>query len=144
MTTASTPPGGPEMADQSTSATSAPQPIDGATALRLLREVVAERPDYVYKPPQDMGVCVYVADGKPSCIVGHVLSRAGCTSDQLHSLDMIGAIDATWLDVDWLELTDEAIRILGTAQGVQDGQSEPWSRALFAAEHKAAALGVTA
>jgi hypothetical protein len=43
---------------------------------QTLLDLAAERPGYVYQTPQDVYACVYTSpDGKPSCIVGHVLDR---------------------------------------------------------------------
>jgi hypothetical protein len=43
---------------------------------RTLHEVVAERPDYVYEPPEGHRQCVYADDeGNPSCLWGHVIQR---------------------------------------------------------------------
>jgi hypothetical protein len=135
MTTASTPPGGPAVIEQN----SEPQPIDGARALQLLREVVAERPDYVYQKPGRY--CVYAVGDQPSCIVGHVLARAGFPVDQLAGVQ--GNVTVLVQDhPGWLGR--DARSILAAAQHVQDPGEETWSAALAAAELKATDLGVSA
>jgi hypothetical protein len=114
-----------------------PQPIDGPTALRLLREVVAERPNYRYRAPDDRESCVYAYDGQPSCLVGHVLHRVGFS---LALLEYLGedSIDGCAVVAD-----ETARKILGSAQGEQDG-GLPWATALQSAEYRAADLGVSA
>lgn len=52
----------------------------------IIRELVSEfGADYVYKEEEreiDDGIdCYYQQDGKPSCIVGHILDRAGVRYD---------------------------------------------------------------
>lgn len=44
-------------------------------AIELLRRAVAEKtPEYVYPPAADGETCVYVENGAPSCVVGHVVN----------------------------------------------------------------------
>ena len=120
----------------------APQPIDGATALRLLREVVAERPDYVYEEPDGDGQgCVYVWQGTLSCIVAHVLARAGWTVQQIAELDMGGSVKNLAINGFTIGSASSVV-ILDAAQSVQD-TGDTWAEALAAAEEKAAQLGVT-
>jgi hypothetical protein len=121
----------------------APQPIDGPTALRLLREVVAERPDYVYEEPDpDVGGCVYVWRGKLSCLIAHVLARAGWTVKQIAALDRVGSV-ANLAENGFTVGDAYAVAILDAAQSVQDAGYRTWAEALAAAEEKAAQLGVT-
>jgi hypothetical protein len=59
------------------------KPMDHHDAIRLLREVVAGREDYVYErvladidnDGHPAPSCLYYVDGKPSCVVGHVMNR---------------------------------------------------------------------
>lgn len=61
--------------------------LDKATTKRLLDEAVAARgEDYVYEQPI-ADWCVYTYDGKPSCIVGHVLDAAGIPLEELERGD---------------------------------------------------------
>lgn len=107
-------------------------PIDGPTALRLLKEVVAERPDYVYEKINNN--CFYVMGHKPSCVVGHVLIRAGWSPETL--------LPDNDLLVEHMDGLDETTaEILGAAQSVQDC-GRPWREALEAAESTARRLGV--
>lgn len=69
--------------------------ITGEDALRLLKEVVAERgEDFVYEPvkktdPLDPGqTCFYIKDGVPSCGVGLALSKFGVPNEVLERMDM--------------------------------------------------------
>jgi len=54
--------------------------------LRTMEEVVSEYgADYVYRTDSSVQ-CVYVADGEPSCLVGHVLHRLGVPTEALFHL----------------------------------------------------------
>lgn len=60
--------------------------IDGPKALELLQGAVDEKgPEYVY-PQGDEG-CSYVREGRPSCMIGVALSRAGVSVDVLRVMD---------------------------------------------------------
>lgn len=116
--------------------------LDGPTALRLLREVVAERPDYIYAHPSR--ACVHVYKGQPSCIAGHVLVRAGFDPATIEAkVDQYGNGAQVFADVFKGQVTENAVRILRAAQIVQDG-GQTWGDALEAAESTAAALAVSA
>lgn len=55
--------------------------------VELLNETVQEfGEDYVYSR-NDEGRCVYVQDGQPSCLVGHVLVKAGVPLERLEAAD---------------------------------------------------------
>lgn len=108
-------------------------PLDAPTALRLLREVVAERPDYRYRRDET----VYFARGKPACLVGHVLARHGLGPE-----DVSEVAEAAALVAEGLCLPD-AGAILAVAQETQD-IGAPWRRALRDAELVAAERGVSA
>ena len=119
--------------------------IDGATALRLLREVVAERPDYVYVAPNGhLSTCKYVWQEQPSCVVAHVLIRAGYGVQDIAHLDVWGSFLFAAPHVPQIHVDEAAKVILDTAQSIQDEQFEPWSTALAAAEQKAHEIGVPA
>lgn len=68
--------------------------LDTEQVVDLLREVVAEKGEgYVYPHvPNPTGVvgCRYEYEGAPSCLVGHVLHRAGWSVEALKSLDWSG------------------------------------------------------
>lgn len=69
--------------------------LDAEQVVDLLREVVAEKGEgYVYPhvPNTIGGVgCRYEYEGAPSCLVGHVLYRAGWSVEALKSLDESGS-----------------------------------------------------
>ena len=119
--------------------------LDGPTALRLLREVAAERPDYIYALEDEDGpACVHVYKGQPSCIAGHVLVRAGFDPATIEAkVDQYGNGAQVFADVFKGQVTENAVRILRAAQIVQDG-GQTWGDALEAAESTAAALAVSA
>lgn len=91
---------------------------------------------YIYYPPDGGSVCYYFYDGRPSCIVGQVLSAFGVTDDEYPE----GPIDSAVYGDLSIRLTDDAVRILREAQLVQDsavdkpGVMDPsWGAALRAA-----------
>lgn len=108
--------------------------IDARRALELMTDLVdAYGEDYVYGRansevsliPDD---CRYELDGHPSCLVGHVLHRAGVTISQLLDLDTHGTSPGEFSGMG-LDVTDEAGELLGRAQGMQD-LGVPWGRCL--------------
>jgi hypothetical protein len=105
--------------------------LTAGRALELLREVVAERPDYIYE-----GVCSYAdPDGTcPRCLVGHVLHRHGFPVADLAAMDEAEDGAACLLPaLTGGRVTPDAAGILYAAQLVQDAL-RPWSEALAAAE----------
>jgi hypothetical protein len=115
--------------------------IDEARALELLREVVAEAgEDFVYKINLDPdATCLYVKGGCPDCMIARALAKAGATIKQLESFDSLNESRDTSIDTvapraDWLQLTDEALKVFTVAQQNQD-TCETWGDALRAAEN---------
>lgn len=108
--------------------------IDARRALELMTDLVdAYGEDYVYgrassegSPVQDD--CRYEHNGVPSCLVGHVLHRAGVTISQLLDLDTRGTSPVEFSGMG-LDVTQEAGQLLGRAQGMQD-VGVPWGRCL--------------
>lgn len=55
----------------------------GQKLISLVRDIAEANPDFTYVPPlkvidaSDANGCVYVHDGKPSCLIGHALWMAG-------------------------------------------------------------------
>ena len=91
---------------------------------KVLREVVAERPDYVY--PHDY--CVYRdEDGSPSCLIGHVIQRLD--PDYFASISEQGN-GATVRGLSWTDRFSVAeVRALRAAQMIQD-TGQTWAEAL--------------
>jgi hypothetical protein len=104
--------------------------------IRTLREVVAERPDYVYERPAHMhgGLpsCLYVhyteaGEREPGCIVGQVLHRLGVP---LETLERHEGHTAAYVATDAVgSMSDDIARILDTAQYRQD-EGKTWGEAL--------------
>lgn len=107
--------------------------LDADRALELMREVVVEfGEDYVYPAggfEENLASCVYVRDGQCSCLVGHVLHRAGATLEQLQELDNAWDPEINRVEFDWLRLTEDARHALTEAQDEQD-QGHTWGDAL--------------
>jgi len=106
-------------------------------ALELLREVVAEfGEDYKYPhypaerlPDGRKLRCFYVRDDQPSCIVAHVLHRAGIPVQDLVKVEGLGPADTegTTLFGQWADLL--ARQLLREVQ-VQQDEGETWGNAL--------------
>jgi hypothetical protein len=107
--------------------------------MATLREVVAERPEFIYqKPPASEGrvpVCRYVHGDVPGCLIGHVLHRLGVSLETLSVQEGQPAQHLT----ETLGIGGDAVRwAMGAAQSVQDSGST-WSEALAGAERELAA-----
>lgn len=117
--------------------------IDYDKAIELLKRAVAEKgADYVYERPDEALSCVYVSNGAPSCIVGHVISYvAPELLDSIHIWEQ-DAFAETGSGVESLvehfgaefDMTDEALTALGIAQEAQD-MGANWGRALGKARY---------
>lgn len=107
-----------------------PERLTYEQTLALLREVIAEKgEDFVYEPFVDedgFSMCRYVDRGQPSCLVGHVLYRAGISLTEL-----VGVEDTTPTSGGpWEEWgTARAIDLLSAVQEKQDGHVA-WGEAL--------------
>lgn len=120
--------------------------ITDKTVMTTLREVVAERPDFVYKAQTTYSdddatpMCGYVHTNENGakvcgCLVGHVLNRLGVPLDTLAEYEGKGAeYVVEGLD---LNLSRQTARVLWIAQDEQD-RGKPWGEALAKAEAAAA------
>jgi hypothetical protein len=117
----------------------APINVTAEKVLETLREVVAERPDYVYEAPEGYTAATWVAGfyvhgDVPGCVVGHVLNRLGVP---LEHLALVEGRDA-YKVADWfLNITDpdgamDVEHVLSVAQSRQD-RGDSWGTALEAA-----------
>ncbi|MCT2594240.1 hypothetical protein LHJ74_30770 [Streptomyces sp. N2-109] len=110
----------------------------------ILREVVAENPDYIYRaPPVDpphvadrQMSCLYVhtdADGsnpRPGCVAGHVMYRLGIPLDTLKRWEGVDALSLMQEFTDADKYTREALDVAQTRQDA----GATWAQALHAAE----------
>lgn len=97
--------------------------LDKKTTVKLLKQSVKEKgKDYVYEG----NFCAYVAHGKPSCLVGHVLFKAGADLRGIKE-----GMGITELDTErhGVHLTARARAILTVAQVAQD-RRYTWGQAL--------------
>jgi hypothetical protein len=124
-----TDPAAANAAGPATGASASPR-VTGEVVLELLRQVVAERPDHVYRRHTDGIACRYAHNGAPDCLAGHVLYRAGVPLRTLERAK--GLIDTFYGPFSTL-LDNRALVILRTAQSAQD-DGLPWREALAAAE----------
>lgn len=107
----------------------------GGQLITAIREVAADSPDFIYSKPADYfrSKCVYVVDGKPSCLIGHAVWNLGLIDS---SLERSGYNDCSAeelvnhleMDVDGREL-----RWLEVVQYRQD-QGVPWAWAVARAD----------
>lgn len=112
--------------------------VNARRALELLIDVVEQYGEgTVYEKfvkdslPMNGSACYYERDGAPSCLVGHVLHRAGVSVEMLANIDIYGT-PAGRLATVVPGLNWEAAGVLGRAQRAQD-QGQPWGVALEAA-----------
>lgn len=92
-------------------------------------KVAAENPDYVYEN-KGTGLgpsCAYVADGKPSCIVGHALYRLGVPIETVADFDNYGVFEYVVDNrSDLIDASnDSTYRAVAMAQTMQD-EKHPW------------------
>lgn len=98
--------------------------------LTTLREIVAEKgEEYVYVVPGEGHSCVYFYDGKPSCLIGHLIDRLGWNSAP------IGLLSPHDLPP---EASDRLFFALQHAQIAQDSK-RTWGHALQVFEAELAA-----
>lgn len=96
-------------------------------ALNALRETVAVRGgDFVYE-----GQCVYQLNGKPACIVGHVLARL--LPEEWRETEIVKRNLSAYLLAEHGLASLDAANALDAAQSAQD-QEIPWGEALEEAE----------
>lgn len=125
--------------------------IDGTKALSLLREVIAGNEDFCYETKKktvtedgygeyDTYLCLYAHEGKPDCVVGRALHKAGVTVEQLEAMDNIGATYdgfPTGIGVvampENVNLTEQGREVFKAAQEWQDAGFK-WGEALSFAE----------
>lgn len=117
--------------------------IDLRRARELVIDVAEGREDFRYErrrlvlpegefddSHQVVQVCDYVRDDRPSCIVGHVLFRAGVTVEQLKAIDtdeqgsgvgaeLLASKNPMSRGVTF-DVTAEAAKFLGKVQNAQD------------------------
>lgn len=106
--------------------------IDERRALELMIDIVdAAGDDFVYEKLLVEGrglVCRYVADGRPSCLVGQALFRAGATVETLEMFDSLDLPAKSMANVE-SHVTSRAAWVFSTAQEAQDS-GETWGVAV--------------
>lgn len=113
--------------------------------IRTLEQVVAERPDYVYRPADVAGHCMYVhkdpltGERTPGCVMGHVMHRMGVPFEKIMGLEgtaAAGALTQVFGTLSW-----ETRFLVNEVQGRQD-KSTPWGQALAEAKEFTAWEGI--
>jgi hypothetical protein len=104
-----------------------PVSINYEEARALLEKAIADKgEDWVY--PDWTSNCVYFyADGTPACIIGHALSYAGVTLQELGSGNEID-VDALARSYGWVAMDEDAIKLFEVVQEEQD-RGKPWGEA---------------
>lgn len=109
--------------------------IDKRKAASLLGECVKERGEnYVYDQPtegENVNQCVYVNDGKPDCMIGLALFKAGVDIATLEKANDHGIIEdvvncSTVLEN--VDITEGALNVFKRAQRAQD-EAATWGHA---------------
>lgn len=103
----------------------------GQTIINEIRMVAAADPDFRYDAPIAGGGCVYVFDGKPSCLVGRALWRLGYIDAKFekksHNINFDAADDVlAGLD---LILDEDEVEWIVRAQERQDN-GESWGHSV--------------
>jgi hypothetical protein len=113
-------------------------PLSYDRTIELLREVIAEFgedhvapkfPSVAYPDLRECDSCRYVRDGGCSCLVAHVLHRAGVPIAELEAIEGLKADEphAAPQLLDWA--APDALLLLGCVQTEQDS-GRPWGVAL--------------
>lgn len=120
--------------------------VSDSMAIATLRDVVAERPEYIYEPPSGAtagataAMCFYVhhidSGPVPGCLVGTVLHRLGVPLDKLAELEGCGAYVVAGMTA---YMSNDARCALARAQDAQD-DGATWAVALAAAENLPAGI----
>lgn len=100
----------------------------GQKIIAEVRKVAAANPDYIYERVEGSPNCVYVRDGKPSCLIGHALWNLGLIDIHLPADLNYGGIHrlAPELNI-WLD--DAELTWLMSAQSAQDTR-KTWAEAV--------------
>lgn len=110
----------------------------GQQLIAVVRRKVAEKPDYIYEQPvPERDTCLYVHDGKPSCLIGQALWEVGLigadleTVDKRHNSDSITVL-AQFLGIKGYLDEDELLWLRRVQQ--QQDDRKPWGRAVAVAD----------
>lgn len=116
--------------------------LDFDRAVQLAREVIADYGEqHIYVHVADAegdATCVYVDEGSCSCLVGHILHRAGVPLAALESHNNLGVGDDLFLTDVGVTADDRTADFLSHLQDSQDS-GKPWGSALAWALHEAEA-----
>jgi len=97
-----------------------------------VEELVKDRPDFVYREPLGEGSCVYQHEGMPSCLWGHwmVMNNIPLPEDYTTNTSTIDdRIVETYLEKHGIQMTNDAVRFMGSVQQSQDDKI-PWGDAV--------------
>jgi hypothetical protein len=112
---------------------------DPKEAITLLREVIGDREDFVYKKidvkrdGEYIKGCKYLVNDKPSCLVGHALVRLGASRDVLRKADRGDINSSAGSLCAMLGFPRAVADVFDVAQREQDSGT-PWGRAVKYAE----------
>lgn len=60
--------------------------ITGEQIIQAIRDVASEKPDFVYARPEGSSKCMYMHEGKPSCLIGQALFKLGVIDASIESV----------------------------------------------------------
>lgn len=92
----------------------------GQTLINIVRQKAAAEPDFVYVYPGETETCLYVHQGKPSCLIGQALFVTGLIDASLEKTPLNADICTTLFYHLELELDEDEISWLRAVQSKQD------------------------
>lgn len=105
----------------------------GQKLIEAIRVKAEANPAFVYSRYNEyhQPACVYVADGKPSCLVGHGLWDLGLIDAEFENVPQFNEVSVDGLAFEWgpLNLDDAEIDWLRCVQARQD-EHYPWADAV--------------
>lgn len=111
--------------------------LDLPLARELVNRAIDEKgADYVYNVPVgENETCLYFRNGKPDCLIGHVLHYLGIDQGCVREGESAGGVLISLRGQNKLTFTSEAADYLSAAQGHQDN-GKPWGAARDYAEEQ--------
>lgn len=101
--------------------------IDSSQVVEEVKRLAKEKPDFVYAIPEDAETCLYVFNGKGSCIVGQALINLGILAEDIAEHEGQPASDVM---EDLLDDPNSGHNFwLDQVQSEQDGRV-PWGKAV--------------
>lgn len=104
----------------------------GAKIIEETRKVATDNPNFLYE-----GVCRYVIDGRPACLIGHALWNLGLINDTFDATGSNGCTAYGVLEHLGLDVTEFEKDWLACAQSFQDSK-HTWGDSVQSADEETA------